>query len=163
VSAGIDIAVLFEGAPIRVLEEAGDPLFVANDVCAALGVSRTQLRRLDPDEKGVRLTHTLGGEQEVAVVTEAGLYSLILRAKSATTPGTKAYRFRRWVTHEVLPSIRKNGFYGHGPILPEDLHTRIRGIEQAIDYLVMRNVIGPAAEVGRPAHLGKPPVRRKGK
>jgi anti-repressor protein len=79
---------------------------VARDVTDALGLDRTATRRLDEDEKGVRSMHTQGGEQEVSIITEAGLYSLIMASKK---PDAK--RFKRWVTHDVLPTIRRHGMY----------------------------------------------------
>lgn len=91
---------------IRVLAIDNEPWFVARDVTDALGLDRTATRRLDEDEKGVRSMHTQGGEQEVGIITEAGLYSLIMASKK---PEAKA--FKRWVTHDVLPSIRRHGMY----------------------------------------------------
>ena len=91
---------------VRVLAIDSEPWFVARDVTDALGLDRTATRRLDEDEKGVRSMHTQGGEQEVSIITEAGLYSLIMASKK---PEAKA--FKRWVTHDVLPSIRKHGVY----------------------------------------------------
>ncbi len=82
------------------------PWFVATDVCSAIDVDRTAIRRLDDDEKGVHLTHTLGGDQKISIINEYGLYSLIL---SSRKPEAKA--FKRWITHEVIPSIRKHGAY----------------------------------------------------
>ena len=86
----------------------GEPVFVAKDVCAALEIrnSRDALARLDDDEKGVVLTDTPGGEQQMQAVNEAGLYVLVL---SSRKPEAKA--FKRWVTHEVLPAIRRDGGY----------------------------------------------------
>lgn len=92
---------------IRTVSENGEPLFVANDVCEALGVDRTQTRRLDNDEKGVRSIHTPGGNQNLLIVNEYGLYNLVLASRK---PQAKA--FKRWITHEVIPSIRKTGKYG---------------------------------------------------
>lgn len=88
--------------------EDGEPMFVAKDVCAALEVknSRDALARLDDDEKGVVLTDTPGGEQQMQAVNEAGLYVLVL---SSRKPEAKA--FKRWVTHEVLPALRRDGGY----------------------------------------------------
>lgn len=103
------IPFAYEGSSVRVLRgEDGNARFVAKDVCAALGLSnpRSSLALLDEDEKGVHSVDTPGGAQKLAVVSEAGLYSLILRSRK---PEAKA--FKRWVTHEVLPSIRKNGGY----------------------------------------------------
>lgn len=103
----------FESHPIRVTVIDGDPWFVANDVCRALGLSnsRKALAALDPDEKGVTSSYTLGGQQEMATISESGLYILILRSRNATKLGTPQHRFRKWVTAEVLPAIRKHGHY----------------------------------------------------
>lgn len=86
----------------------GEPWFVAADVCKALEISnsRDALRRLDKDEKGVVLTDTLGGEQSLNAVNEYGLYTLVLGSRK---PEAKA--FKRWITHEVIPAIRKHGGY----------------------------------------------------
>lgn len=94
---------------IRALRgDDGEPMFVAKDVCTALGLgnSRQALSRLDEDEKGVISTDTPGGEQKMQAVNEAGLYVLVLGSKK---PEAKA--FKRWVTHEVLPAIRRDGGY----------------------------------------------------
>lgn len=91
---------------IRTVNKDGAPWFVAADVCRALEIDRSQTRRLDDDEKGVCSIHTLGGEQEVTIVNEPGLYALVLGSRK---PEAKA--FKRWITHEVLPSIRKHGAY----------------------------------------------------
>jgi len=91
---------------VRVLAIDSEPWFVARDVTDALGLDRTATRRLDEDEKGVRSMHTQGGEQEVSIITEAGLYSLIMASKKP-----EAKRFKRWVTHDVLPTIRRHGMY----------------------------------------------------
>lgn len=91
---------------IRTISQDGEPWFVAADVCAALEIDRTQTRRLDDDEKGVCSIHTPGGEQEYQTVNEPGLYSLVLGSRK---PEAKA--FKRWITHEVIPTIRKHGMY----------------------------------------------------
>ena len=103
---------------IRVAEINGEPWFIAADGCQALEVKngRDALSRLDDDEKGVALTDTLGGKQEMATVSEAGLYALVL---SSRKPEAKA--FKRWVTHDVLPSIRKHGAYMTEEILQKTL------------------------------------------
>lgn len=93
---------------VRVVECEGEPWFVAKDVCECLeltDVSKT-ISLLDDDEKGTNSIRTPGGEQQMLVVSEPGLYSLILRSRK---PEAKA--FKRWVTHEVIPSIRKTGGY----------------------------------------------------
>ena len=83
-----------------------EPWFVAADVCRALDIAPTATRRLDDDEKGLRSTQTLGGMQEIVIINEPGLYSLVLGSRK---PEAKA--FRRWITHEVIPAIRKTGGY----------------------------------------------------
>lgn len=112
---------VFESAEfgaVRVAEIDGEPWFIAADVCRALDVKngRDAVSRLDDDEKGVALTDTLGGRQEMAAVSEAGLYALVL---SSRKPEAKA--FKRWVTHDVLPSIRKHGAYMTEEILQKTL------------------------------------------
>lgn len=84
----------------------GVPCFIAREVTDALALDRTAVRKLDDDEKGVRLMHTLGGEQNVLLVTEPGFYKLVIRSRK---PEAKA--FQRWVTHEVLPALRRDGGY----------------------------------------------------
>ena len=100
----------------------GNPWFAASDVCKALGLtnSRMSLKALDADEKGVSSTYTPGGRQAVNVISESGLYTLILRCRDAVTPGTIPYRFRKWVTGEVLPQIRKTGRYVREELSPAD-------------------------------------------
>lgn len=95
-----------EFGQIRTIEKEGEPWFVAADVCRALEIDRTQIRRLDEDEKGVYSTQTPGGAQKMIIVNEPGLYSLVLGSRK---PETNA--FKRWITHEVIPSIRKHGGY----------------------------------------------------
>lgn len=96
---------------VRTLSIDGEPWFVASDVCKALGIAnnRDAVARLDEDEKGVALTDTLGGVQNLTTVNEPGLYALVL---SSRKPEAKA--FKRWITHEVIPSIRKHGGYVAG-------------------------------------------------
>ena len=86
----------------------GEPWFIAKDVCLALGLNNTRraLDRLDEDEKGITTSNTLGGVQSLLMVNESGLYNLIFGSRKE-----EAKAFRRWVTHEVLPSIRKTGSY----------------------------------------------------
>jgi anti-repressor protein len=108
---------LFDGRPVRVLDRAGDPWFVAVDVCRALDLSNPSqaISTLDDDDK-----HTLssnegialdGRAQQINIISEGGLYTLTLGCRDARKPGTVPYRFRRWVTREVLPAIRKTGTY----------------------------------------------------
>lgn len=101
------------GQPLRhVTDEHGDPWFVAADVAAILGLGnpRPSLALLDEDERGVHSVDTPGGKQNLATISEAGLYSFILRSRKL-----EAKPFKRWVTHEVLPSIRRTGSYTTEP------------------------------------------------
>lgn len=93
---------------VRTVMQNGEPWFIAADVCRALDVgnSRQALTRLDEDEKGVISSDTPGGMQEMSIVNEPGLYSLVLGSRK---PEAKA--FKRWITHDVIPSIRKHGGY----------------------------------------------------
>lgn len=96
----------FRGAALRTLtDEAGEPWFVAKDVCAILEISNPSdaLKRLDDDE---RSRFNLGRQGETNIVNEAGLYVLVLGSRKP-----EAHEFKRWVTHEVLPQIRKTGGY----------------------------------------------------
>ena len=94
------------GSIRALLDENGEPCFVTKDVLGILDLDRTALRKLDDDEKGVALIHTLGGNQEVSTVTEPGFYKLVMRSRK---PEAKA--LQRWVTHEVLPALRRDGGY----------------------------------------------------
>ena len=107
--------------PIRVQVINQEPWFVAKDVCDALTIEkhRDAVSRLDDDERGSVVVDTLGGKQAVAAVNESGLYNLIFQSRK---PEAKV--FRKWVTGEVLPSIRKTGSYSvsqHGEyvVIPE--------------------------------------------
>ena len=97
-----------EDFEIRVIEKDGEPWFIARDVCNALGYAdvETALRKLDEDEKLLRKIHASGQMRTVSIISESGMYTLIMRSSKPT-----AKEFRRWVTGEVLPSIRKHGAY----------------------------------------------------
>ena len=103
----------FESKSIRTLAINNEPWFVAKDLCNAINISnyRDAIERLDEDEKDVALTDTLGGQQEMNIVSESGMYTLILRCRDAVKKGSIPHRFRKWVTSEVLPTIRKTGKY----------------------------------------------------
>lgn len=106
----------FDAQGLRVVGPAEAPWFVAKDVCDALGLPNVSLAisgradrdesGLDDDEKGIAVVNTLGGPQEMLTVNESGLYALIFRSRKP-----QARLFRKWVTSEVLPAIRKNGAY----------------------------------------------------
>lgn len=98
----------FEAREVRTLLIDDQPWFVAADVSAALEyrIASDMTRNLDDDEKGTQIVRTPGGDQEMLVINESGLYSAILRSRKA-----EAKRFKKWVTAEVLPAIRKHGRY----------------------------------------------------
>lgn len=98
----------YNGNKVRTIQKDGEPWWVLKDVCEVLGLSSPHkvFDRLDEDEKGRNQIPTHGGEQEMTVVNESGLYNVILRSDKP-----EAKPFRKWVTSEVLPSIRKNGGY----------------------------------------------------
>ena len=93
---------------VRTLNLNGEPWFVAADVCKALELGNPSMtvERLDDDEKGISTIDTLGGKQRMAIINEPGLYSLVITSRK---PEAKA--FKRWITHEVIPAIRKRGVY----------------------------------------------------
>src|SRR5690625_683280 len=96
---------IFEGKQLRILEQNGEPWFVAKDVCEILDIKNPTdaLKRLDEDE---RSRFNLGRQGNGNVVNEFGLYNLVLGSRKP-----EAKEFKRWITHEVLPSIRKHGAY----------------------------------------------------
>ena len=112
---------------IRTTEIEGEPWFVGKDVAVALGYinSRKALTdHVDAEDKGVTKRDTLGGAQEMTVINESGLYALVLSSK---LPGAK--QFKRWVTSEVLPAIRRHGMYADAPTVEkmlDDPDTMIR-------------------------------------
>lgn len=118
--------------PVRIIQgEGGEPWFVAKDVCDVLGIknSRHAVAKLDDDEKGVVQNDTLGGAQEMTTISESGLYALIIRSDKP-----EAKKFRKWITAEVLPSIRKTGSYTTGqtgPARPATLAPVATSLRQA--------------------------------
>lgn len=119
----------FEGRPVRVVTDAqGEPWFVAADVAQSLDyrMASDMTRSLDDDEKGTQMVRTPSGDQEMLVINESGLYSAILKSRKP-----EAKRFKRWVTQEVLPAIRKTGTYalrGVQPALPGPTQDRVSSI-----------------------------------
>ncbi|MEV0367570.1 phage antirepressor [Nocardia fusca] len=97
---------VYEGATVRTVVVDGEPWFVLADLCAVLAIAnpRNVAARLADDQKGVRLVDTLGGGQQMTLVNESGMYEVVIRSDK---PGAVA--FRRWLTGEVLPTIRKTG------------------------------------------------------
>ena len=94
---------------IRTVEINGEPWFVGKDIAERLGYSNARdavLRHVDSDDRGVSRFTTASGDQEMTIINESGLYSLVLSSKLPT-----AKQFKRWITSEVIPSIRKHGAY----------------------------------------------------
>lgn len=99
-----------EFGKVRTLMRDGEPWAVGKDVAEALGYKNPQeavRMHVDPEDKGVSKTLTPRGEQDITIINESGLYSLILSSKLP-----KAKEFKRWITSEVLPALRKTGHYG---------------------------------------------------
>lgn len=107
----------YEDTTVRTVEENGETWWVLKDICEVLdlGSPHKIADRLDDDEKGRTLIPTLGGLQELTVVNESGLYHVILRSNKP-----KAKPFRKWVTNDVLPAIRKTGKYAVKPEVSEE-------------------------------------------
>lgn len=129
----------FNGASVRVVMLDGEPWFVARDVCKVLEITKVDsaIRNLDADEKGAHTVSTPGGNQEMTIVSEAGLYSLILRSRKP-----EAKSFKRWVTHEVLPSIRKTGAYAVNQDHAElDINEELLSTTQALVLHINRQLL----------------------
>lgn len=108
----------YEGSEVRTVMEDGEPWFVAIDACKILEITNPSqaVTRLDPDErKTIILNEGIAGNPEKTVVNEYGLYSLIFGSRKP-----EAKTFKRWVTHEVLPSIRRTGSYVTPATNPQD-------------------------------------------
>ena len=114
-----------EDGLVRVISKDGEPWFIAADVCKIIGLTNPSVavQALDADE---RAKLNLGRQGDATIISESGLYTLILRSRRATTPGTLPHRFRRWVTHDVLPTIRKTGGYKATVIPPNDPPDEVR-------------------------------------
>lgn len=144
----------YQSNEVRTVEMGGEPWFVLKDVCNILGISkyRDTAARLDADERGSVEVDTLGGTQQVIAVNESGLYHVILRSDKP-----EAAPFRKWVTSEVLPSIRKNGGYiaGQEQLTPQELMAKALMVAQKTladrearisELTVQNNIMAPKAE-----------------
>jgi len=119
----------FSGHLLRTFNEGETLWFVAKDVCDALDIANVSdaVSRLDDDEKLVSLLTISGQNREVLCVDESGLYALILRSNKP-----QAKPFRKWVTREVLPTIRKTGSYGNSTLPAFILDTRLSAPQKII-------------------------------
>jgi prophage antirepressor-like protein len=151
------IPFMYEGLHIvRVMDRDGEPWFVAKDICDRLGLSdiTEAMRCLDPDERSLEFLKTSSGTQEMALITEPGLYKLIGGSRKA-----EARKFDRFVRHEILPSIRNTGAFGS---LPHD--PRAVGEFNAASRLLgeLRRTLGireaAKATPGVLAKIGLPPL-----
>ncbi|CNI68792.1 phage antirepressor [Yersinia frederiksenii] len=108
------IPFAFENHKVRSILRDGSPWFVAQDICAALSIQNVtqSIERLDDDERSM---FNIGRQGAVNIINESGMYTLVLRCRDAIKPGTLPHRFRKWVTNEVLPQIRKTGQYKSTP------------------------------------------------
>lgn len=123
------------GVEIRTVQIEGEPWFVGSDVADILDyrMASDMTRRLDPEDKGYAKVRTPGGDQEVTVISEAGLYDAIFRSNSE---GAKP--FRRWVTGTVLPTIRKTGSFNaekEAPALPQSFAEALRQLADSCEQL----------------------------
>ncbi|MCJ7993211.1 hypothetical protein J5N58_01190 [Rhizobium cremeum] len=151
----------FEEHLVRVVEENGDPWFVATDVAKALNFrdAANAIRSVPDDEKGTRKVSTLGGEQSLLCVSEPGLFRLIFRSNKP-----EAERFQRFVFHEVLPQIRRTGRYdpaANRPAPPDafEIDVQHAPLSAKVEYLRMvAKFRGREAAVAMMPHIGLPDV-----
>ncbi|HHF3827530.1 TPA: Bro-N domain-containing protein [Haemophilus influenzae] len=126
----------FESKSIRTLAINNEPWFVAKDVCDTLKISNVSdaLLKLDDDEKatiGLTDSQAGNGAQSISIISESGMYTLILRCRDAVKKGSIPHRFRKWVTAEVLPTIRKTGKYESKTSVNDRT-----GLRNAVSFLV---------------------------
>lgn len=123
---------VYDGQTVRVIEVDGEPWFVARDVATVLGarMSSDISRMADPEDKRSHKVRTLGGEQSMQVLNESGLFTVLIRSNAPM-----AKPFRRWVTAEVLPQIRKTGAYTAQPQLqvPQSLPEALRAYAREVE------------------------------
>ncbi|HDG8261102.1 TPA: Bro-N domain-containing protein [Klebsiella aerogenes] len=134
---GADFTIFkFGESEIRVISKSGEPWFVAADICKALQIGNPTkaIKNLDDDEKALTLIQGLSrGNEEGNIVSESGMYTLVLRCRDAVNKGTIPHKFRKWVTAEVLPSIRNHGEYVKGSKTTVEERTPLR---DAVNLLV---------------------------
>ena len=150
----------FDTHAVRSLLLADEPWFVAKDVFAALEIewkgsdSTGALASLDDDEKGAHVVSTPGGPQEMAVISESGLYTVIFKSRKP-----EAKRFRKWVTSEVLPAIRRHGSYGSSD--NSQLVMMLTALVERIDQRDMQLMAFMTAPQRRRAPERKTPITRE--
>jgi prophage antirepressor-like protein len=107
----------YSGNEVRTIVINNEVWFVSSDVCKVLDIDSTQTRRLKESQKGLHTVQTLGGNQQMTIINESGLYKLMFTSRKPD-----AEKFTDWVTEEVLPSIRKHGAYMTDVVLERTLH-----------------------------------------
>lgn len=148
----------FEDNPVRVVMIAGDPWFVASDLAKALGYGQAAFmtRNLDDDEKGLHNVQTPSAPQEMTIISESGMYAAIFKSRK-----DEAQRFRKWVTAEVLPELRRSGRYVMHDMTPPpqaidlDPPRLIAGVSVVREA---RRLFGPQAARDLWVQVGLPPV-----
>lgn len=151
------LALRFDEFPIDVVtDEDGAPWFVGRQVCKVLGIrnSKDALGRLDDDERrGVGIADLIGRVQEQTTINEPGIYSLILRSRKP-----EAKRFKRWVTHEVLPQIRRTGSFRPGD--GEDVLARLARLEGEVARMTPGRALPPPLPQTVPPVLAREALQR---
>ncbi len=130
--------LFYDNLPVRMIQrEDGQLWFVARDVCDILELDHitNALKGLDEDELTVEKLQSGGQDREMKLISESGLYTLVIRSNKP-----QAKPFRRWVTHEVLPSIRKHGYYGEPPeTVNQSVVDRLARVEEAVQHMQLRH------------------------
>lgn len=113
---------------VRIVPVDGELMFVAKDVCDCLEITkhRDAISRLDSDERGSVKLDTPGGKQDIAAINEYGLYNLVLSSRKP-----EAKEFKRWITHDVIPAIRKTGSYSM--VIPKTLPEALRAYANEVE------------------------------
>ncbi|UXN05279.1 BRO-N domain-containing protein [Bartonella sp. HY761] len=142
----------FEDHVVRSMLIDGEPWFVGKDICSCLDISKYHdaLASLGDDERGTSKTGTPSGDQEMIIINEAGLYRLVFRSRKA-----EAERFKRWLAHEVLPSIRKTGQYRTASIDLDNIDEKLRLVAES------RRIFGRKAAQILWDDIGLPPVAQE--
>lgn len=147
----------YEGNEVRTVMKDDEPWWVLADVCRVLGLSEPHrvARRLDDDEKDRTLSTTPGGKQSMTIINESGLYKVILRSDKP-----EAKKFTRWVTHEVLPAIRKTGSYSQRgaaqPFTMEQMAQFAAAVAAQVVTQIVPIIVATVKETAQPAQPAAP-------
>lgn len=147
----------YEGNKVRTVMKDGEPWWVLRDACQALGISkhRDMAAKLDADERASTKMDTPGGAQNITIINESGLYHLIFHSNKPD-----ANRFRRWVTHEVLPTIRKTGSYSQPgaaqPFTMEQMAQFAAAVAAQVVTQIVPIIVATIKEASQPAQPAAP-------